>query len=258
MAFDAERTVRLLGRPRVVVGGASRVVPTGSQRLLAFVALHPMRLERGYVAGMLWPVGGDVRAIGNLRSALWRLRTAGIEVITADKHTLALAPGVRVDVHAVAAWAGRLIGGTAGPDDLELSTVPAEACGLFPGWRDDWAVLERERMRQKVLHALEALSVQLSRQGRHADAVAAVHLAVAEEPLRESAQRALLAAHLVAGDRAAARTAYADFAELLRATLGVEPSRRITELVAQAAPTDTRAQSPVGGARPMSVSSSAR
>ena len=258
MGFDAVQTVRLLGRPRVVVDGAGLEVPTGSQRLLAFVALHPTRLERGYVAGTLWPVGCDVRAIGNLRSALWRLRTAGIDVIGADKHTLALAPGTRVDVHAVAAWAGRLIAGSAGPDDLELSAVPAEACRLFPGWSDDWAVLERERLRQKVLHALEALSVQLSRLGRHADAVAAVRRAIAEEPLRESAQRALLAAHLAAGDRAAARTAYADFADLLRGTLGVEPSRRIGELVAQAAPADTRAQSAVGGARPMSVSSSAR
>jgi DNA-binding SARP family transcriptional activator len=86
----------------------------------------------------------------------------------------------------------------------------------------------------------------------------AVRRAVAEEPLRESAQRALVAAHLVAGDAAAARTAYADFADLLRTTLGVAPSRRINELVAQAAPTDTWAQSPAGGARPMSASSSAR
>ena len=82
-------------------------MPTGGQRLLAFVALHPARLDRGYVAGVLWPVGGDVRAIGNLRSALWRLRAAGIDVVGADKHTLALAPSARVDVHAVAAWAGR-------------------------------------------------------------------------------------------------------------------------------------------------------
>jgi DNA-binding SARP family transcriptional activator len=258
VAFDSEQTVQLLGRPRVMVDGVGREVPTGSQRLLAFVALHPARLERGYVAGMLWPTGGDVRAIGNLRSALWRLRTSGIDVIGADKHTLVLAPRARVDVHAVAAWAGRLISGEARPDDLDLAAVPAEACRLFPGWRDDWAVLERERLRQRVLHAMEALSVQLARQGRHTEAVAAGRRAVDEQPLRESAQRALVAAHLERGDRAAAQAAYADFADLVRRTLGVEPSQRIADLAAQTPSMATNADSPVGGARSMSALSRAR
>jgi hypothetical protein len=72
----------------------------------------------------------------------------------------------------------------------------AEALELLPGWYDDWVLLEREPLRQRVLHGLEALSRHLVRAGRFAEAVEAAMVAVAVEPLRESAQRALVTAHL--------------------------------------------------------------
>jgi DNA-binding SARP family transcriptional activator len=110
--------------------------------------------------------------------------------------------------------------------------VPDAACHLLPGWYDEWAVLERERIRQRVLHALEALSAALSEQGRHAEAVDAALRAVLEEPLRESGQRALLRAYLAQGNLAEAQRAYVRFAQLVRSELGVEPSRQITALMA--------------------------
>lgn len=54
------------------------------------------------MAGTLWPFGDDLRATGNLRSSLWRLRQAGIDVIHTDKFSLGLAEGVRVDVELLA------------------------------------------------------------------------------------------------------------------------------------------------------------
>jgi hypothetical protein len=41
--------------------------------------------------------GDDHRAAGNLRSSLWRLRGAGIDVLTSDKSSLCLRDGVLVD-----------------------------------------------------------------------------------------------------------------------------------------------------------------
>lgn len=190
--------VHLIGQ--YVSGDGQRwTVPEGSQKLLAFVAIRRDRVERAYAAGALWPFGDDQRAVGNLRSALWRLRRAGIDVIEADKWSLRLRDGVGVDIHQLAAWAGRLIHRTAAVDDLTTRLLPAEACSLLPGWYDEWAVLERERVRQRVLHGLEALASLLSESGRHAEAVEAALRAVQEEPLRESAQRALISSYRRAG-----------------------------------------------------------
>src|SRR4051812_45273110 len=92
--------VHLLGGPYVTIAGKQHEVPEGSKRLLAFVALRGCRVERRHAAGALWPVGDDNRAAGNLRSALWRLRGAGIDVMECDKWSLRLAREVRVDVAA--------------------------------------------------------------------------------------------------------------------------------------------------------------
>jgi DNA-binding SARP family transcriptional activator len=199
--------------------------------LLAFVALRRGRVERPYAAGALWPFGDDMRAAGNLRSALWRLRRAGVDVIDADKWSLALAPGTVVDVHQLVGWATRLIDGNARPEDLTLRHLPDDPCHLLSGWYDEWVILERERVRQRVLHGLEALAHLLTEQARYAEAVEAAMRAVADEPLRESAQRALLSVYLAQGNMVEAQGAYTSFARLLRRELGVEPSRLISDLL---------------------------
>src|SRR4051812_2517977 len=86
--------VRLVGGPSVSVGAGRHAVPEGSKRLLAFVALERGTVERGRTAGVLWPTVEDGRVAGNLRSALWRLRGAGIDVLVTDKLTLSLKAGV--------------------------------------------------------------------------------------------------------------------------------------------------------------------
>jgi DNA-binding SARP family transcriptional activator len=223
--------VHLLAGPYVTYGDERRIVPEGSKRLLAFVALRRGRVERPYAAGALWPFGDDLRAAGNLRSALWRLRRAGVDVIEADKWSLSMAPGTVVDLHQLAAWATRLIHRVAEPEDLTLQHLPADACHLLPGWYDEWVVLERERVRQRVLHGLEALAQLLTEQSRYAEAIEAALGAVSDEPLRESAQRALLSVYIAQGNLVEAQRAYAKFRQLLRRELGVEPSRQITQLV---------------------------
>lgn len=215
-------TVCLLGGPYVRSGDRRLDLPEGSKRLLVFVALRG-RVDRPRAAAVLWPDSGEERAAGNLRSALWRMKSAGIFVLTADKSTLGLVPGTEVDAVAWCGWAGRLVTGKPGPADLE-ATPPAEAFDLLPGWYDDWAVFERERVRQRLLHALEALSRQLVRAGRRAEAVEAAMTAVGVDPLRESAQRVLVEAHLAEGNLAEARRCVRRYHSLVRAELGVDPS----------------------------------
>jgi DNA-binding SARP family transcriptional activator len=223
--------LHLLGGPFVCVDGCRQEVPEGSKKLLVFVALRRRRVERRHAAGVLWPEGSDERAAGNLRSALWRLRGADIDLLDVDKMSLRLRDDVAVDIETIGDWSGRLINGTMHLDELTLTPFWTETIEFLPGWYDDWVLVERERLRQRMLHGLESLSRQLVSAGRFAEAVEAAMLAVALEPLRESAQRVLVTAHLAEGNKVEGRRCFDAYRELLFRELGVEPAVELTELV---------------------------
>lgn len=226
-----DRMLCIFGGPYVRQGPHRVAIPEGAQRLLVFVALHRGRVDRRQVAGSLWPEGGDERAAGNLRSALWRLKGTGADLILADKGGLCLQPSTRVDVDAMNDWAARMISGTAARSDLSLAWLDQDSADLLPGWYDDWVIFERERLRQRLLHAFEALSTRLSAASRFAEAVEAAMVAVRLEPLRESAQRVLIQAHLAEGNLIEASRVLDRYSAQVREDLGVAPSPNITALI---------------------------
>jgi DNA-binding SARP family transcriptional activator len=223
--------VLLLGGPYVMLNGDRLEIPDGSKRLLAFVALGTGRVDRRYAAGSLWPFGNDERASGNLRSALWRLKCAGINLLESDKCSLMLRPGTVVDVTILSEWAGRLVGGSATQADLRAVYWRHDVMDLLPGWYDDWVIFERERVRQRFLHALEVLARRLIEVGRCAEAVEAAISAVHADPLRESANSVLIEAHLAEGNLIEGRRAYERYRDIVRRELGVEPGRELTDMV---------------------------
>ena len=245
--------VSLFGVPYVSVDGERLDVPEGSKRLLAFVCLGGRRIERRRAAGVLWPDGDDVRAAGNLRSALWRLKGCGIDVVDSDKVLLWLREDAVVDVEVMQGWATRLIAGQPEPADLDVRCWHADQLELLPGWYDDWALFERERLRQLLLHALEAMARQLIARDRAAEAVTVALAAVAAEPLRESAQRVLVDGHLAEGNLCEARRAYEAYRVLARRELGVEPGGSLRSAVATIAVDGTGPAAP-----PRSRSATAR
>lgn len=220
--------VRVLGGLSLTCGERSVVVPPGSRRLLAYLALHRGGVDRRAAAGVLWPTVADDRAAGNLRSALWRLQRVGCTLVVVEASVLRLADDVRVDLHAVEAWAGRVLAGTASEADLAVDPGSIADVELLPGCYDDWALAAGARLHLRLLHALDALSRLLRQAGRTLAAVEAVHVAVLAEPLWESGQRALIEAHQAAGDWVAARRQYDAFRGLLRREAGVEPSAELT------------------------------
>jgi DNA-binding SARP family transcriptional activator len=230
----------LLGGPFVVENNRRISVPEGSKRLLVFIALHQGRVDRRHAAGTLWPYGDDERAAGNLRSSLWRLKGAGIEILLADKSALWLDPQTEFDVRAMDSWAGRIIEGKVRPEDLRIPRWGADAMEILPGWYDDWVIFERERLRQRLLHALEALSKMLVQARRFAQAIEVAIEAVRVEPLRESAHRTLLEAHLAEGNLVEARRVYNDYVALIARELGIEPDLSLAALVDRPSPTCER------------------
>ncbi|MFB9733281.1 AfsR/SARP family transcriptional regulator [Ornithinimicrobium kibberense] len=219
--------VHLLGHPRVSLGGRELRLADRGLRLLSFVALNEGVIDRRLAASTLWPDDDDVHAAANLRTALWRVNTAGTHLVDATRTSLRLAPGVQVDTRLLGGWAARVISRTSSPRDLCHGCWDLCRLDLLPGWYDDWIVDERERLRQRLLHALEVTAGSLLTSGRCAEAVDVALLVVRADPLRESAHEVLIGAYLAEGNREQAFRAFGRLRTTLRRELGVEPSTRL-------------------------------
>ena len=226
----AKLTVGLLDGFRLELNGRGFEVPLGVQRLIAFLAVHNRPLQRLFVAGNLWIDSGEERANANLRTALWRLPHVGVRLIDSTRTQLALAPDVAVDLHESTARARQLL---RHEGSLRLGDTDAArlGCDLLPDWYDDWVLIERERFRQLRLHALETLCAELAAADRYGAAVEAGLACIAGEPLRESAHRALIKAHISEGNSGEAIRQYHLYRRLVLNKLGLAPSREMQLIV---------------------------
>jgi DNA-binding SARP family transcriptional activator len=228
----------LLGGFELVCEGIPIALPMSAQRVIAFVATHDRPIQRAYVAGSLWLETPESRAHANLRSALWRLQRARRTLVDTTGHQLRLSPGVWVDL---AEDEARLRNALDGADfgDLEVDRLALDR-DLLPDWYDDWIVPRRERFRQLRLRALDTLCVRLTDEGRLMEAMEVGLAAVANEPLRESAHRALVRVHLAEGNVCEAIRQYGLFKRLLHERLGIEPSGQIEQLIRGVSPVVVR------------------
>lgn len=227
---DTSARLALLGGFALTSAGQAIQLPAPAQRLVAYLALQEQPRSRAHVAGSLWLDSSQERALASLRSAVWRARSCDVALLDLTAGQLSLADGVRVDAREVAGAAHRLIDEPSDCDEREFLLAPMTK-ELLPDWFDDWAVLERERLRQLFLHGLEAMTRRMSALGRHANAIEAGTAAVQHEPLRESAHRTLIEAHLAEGNRNEALRQYRSYCRLLREELGLGPSPGVIELV---------------------------
>jgi DNA-binding SARP family transcriptional activator len=217
------------------VGGVHMVIddlPRCAQRLIALLSLAG-RPARAAVAGELWPDVPEDHAHGSLRSALWRVQKSVPGLVEVSGGALGLASGVRVDVREFRDWAQRVLDPNAVLDGVMAPELALRG-ELLPGWYDDWVLLERERLRQLRLHALEVWADKLARAGRYGEAVQAAYAAVCTEPLRESAYRAVVRVHLAEGNIGEAVHAYSAYRDMLAKELGVAPTTQMEELISRA------------------------
>jgi DNA-binding SARP family transcriptional activator len=224
--------LRLLDGFRLDLAGRQATLPQGAQRLLAFLALQARPVHRPFVAGTLWLDKNEERSLANLRTALWRIRQVQPDLVRVRGGRLELSSDVSLDVREAFEQSRLIVNGEA--FELDLSHCSLLAGELLPDWYDDWVLLEREHLRQLRLHALEALCWRFVKQHRPAQAIEAGLAAIAAEPMRESAHRAVIAAHLSEGNRSEAIRQYRTFARMLWEALGVRPSDRMEEMLATA------------------------
>jgi DNA-binding SARP family transcriptional activator len=203
----------------------------GAKRLLAFLALERAQVRRAYVAGALWSDSEERRAAGNLRSALWRIRGTGIDVVRATSTDLRLSPGVRVDLDEAMVLAMRIAAAHGDWVDAAGIDMAPLTRDVLVGWYEDWIVFERERFRQMRLHALESLGERQLALGLHSEAIQCAIAAIDGDPLRESAHRLLIKAYVAEGNAAGAVRHFRSLCDLLMAELGVAPSDDLADLV---------------------------
>jgi DNA-binding SARP family transcriptional activator len=216
--------IQLLGRFSVAIDGVPISGDAWRSRraadVLKLLALSPNhRLHRFQVMEALWPESDPQASSTNLRKALHFARHAlGDEHAIVTEHgVLVLWPDAQVttDIERFETAAQRAL--DAG-DPAACRAAPDLYCSdLLPDDRyEPWAAEPRDRLRQRYLDVLRAgaLWEQL----------------IEEDPTDEQAARALMRAHLDAGERREAIRRFERLREALHDRLGVGPDRATVAL----------------------------
>ena len=218
----------LLDRFGLQVAGSPVQLPVHARRVLAYLCVgspNPAVFSRTVLAERLWSKVPPQRSQASLRTALWRIRQADRTIVRTARDTVRLGDSVRVDVFESLDQAARLLSDDPllRPADSQVTTLLGD---LLPGWEEDWLLLERERIRQLQVHAVEALANRLRKDGHFAEAVNAALVAVAAEPLRESAHAALISTYLDEGNVVEAHRQYDCTRHCCGPSCGSPPRRR--------------------------------
>ena len=199
--------------------------------LLALLALRAGReVERGWLAGTLWPESGEAQARTNLRVSLANLRRAlgpAAPLLCAPRpHTLALdRAGVTVDVLQFDAAVARGDAPVGGSRDVYRGPLLEGCPGDGPsrsGRRASWHISPPGSDWRRWRWSGESRGAE-----RH------LRRLVAVDPLREETQRALMQALAAGGNYAAALHCYRELRLLLHRELNTEPDAETQTLFQQ-------------------------
>ena len=223
--------LRLLGDWQLLDGTAPVRMLHRERLLVAFLALRGSR-HRCHVAGVLWPEVDEHNARSSLRQSLHAIRRVAPDLVVADADSLALSPAVATDVDEVREWCDLLERGdpltpACAVEGLRVLEGPELMLGEF----DDWVLVERDRIQRAQTRALEMLAGRLV-DAAPLHAIAACEVAARIEPLGEGPATTLVALHLSIGNRVDAVRAYHAFKERLWDELRLEPSPKMTALLA--------------------------
>jgi len=223
--------------------------------LLVYLAMNagtPCR--RTSLAGLLWSDYDESSALTNLRQALHRLRMAikdherTTPLLQVTRAAIALDPDSDywLDVNAFSEALDAVQ--RHAHASLEACTACAErlseAVELYQGEYlagfsldsalfEEWMVVERERLHGQALGALGHLAAYHEAQGTYEQAARYAQQALALEPWREEAHRALMHALALGGQRSAALAQYEACCRALREELDVEPAEETARLYEQ-------------------------
>jgi len=225
--------IHLFGRIELRSQGVPLPIPRSPKirSLLAYLVIHHDRsIPRDRLLGLFWPDRDDSAARRALSQALWRARRAlgpAADRLVADQDIVLfqLLPEDELDVERFQ----RLCvtpQPTSPSEEMDRlrRAVDLYRADFLEDIYDDWALLERERLRELYLRALERLLTLHKQLGDYKRALSYTRRLVAADPLREEAHRELMRLYHLLGRSRAAMEQYASLRQTLADELGVEPA----------------------------------
>jgi DNA-binding SARP family transcriptional activator len=240
--------IKLFGQLEITQMGAAHPLQLtgGCQRLLAYLLLNKGRMcRREVLMDIFWGENSPERARSCLTSALWRLRreldgygSPGAKYLLCMdsgeigfnwecEHTLdvrtfedSLSPTLQKKIVDLSPEDAALI-------ERQLVLYRGE---LLEGIYDDWALIERERLRTLHIKALaQAMNYYANRRGFDKSLEFAKTI-LAQDPLREDVHRMVMRLYAANGQRALAVQQYYTCAMLLKSDLGIPPMQETYQL----------------------------
>src|SRR5262252_3548625 len=208
----ARLELMLLGgfQARLAPGRPLSLPTRKAKALLAYLALPAGRSHaRDKLAALLWGDVPEAQSRGSLRKALFWLRQALGDAVTADTETVELkASAVGIDV---GQFERRVADGSV--------TALAEAADLYQGDLlagltlhespfEEWLGGERARLRELWINALVRLLAHQRHAGQTDGAILTAVKLIAADPLQEPVHRTLMQLYIQAGRRGAALRQY--------------------------------------------------
>ncbi len=202
------------------------------QSLLAYLILHGNKVHtRQQLAFHFWPDSTEKQARTNLRKAIYRFRHALPELeqfLLLDKQMVQWRPDGPF-VLDVAEFETAITQAERAESNGEKRPFLEQAIrkyqvDLLPNLYDDWVLVERERLHQRFISALEQLIDLLEHERQYQPAIEFTQRLLRYDPLREASYRRLIRLQALAGNVAGALRTYHTCATTLQRELGVDPS----------------------------------
>ena len=224
--------IKTLGQVSIEQAGVGLKLPLKARALLVYLAVTGKSHSRELLSGLLWGEMPDAAARANLRVTLNKLRQATGDWLLTDWQEVGLNPAVPLWLDGAALAAAANQPPATWPNAITLYQGDFLADFYLPDAPafDEWAALERERLRQIITQLLNRLIRQaLEQQSGEVGITYARRLLVLDN-WREEAHRDLMRLLALNGQRSEALAQFDLCRRLLAEELGVEPSPETVKL----------------------------
>lgn len=233
-------TLRLRGEP--LTGLVSR----RAVALLIYLVCTGRPHSRETLANLLWDEGEQSRLLGNLRVLLSSLRQSLGAHLIITRQTVAFNPASSHWLDVATLEAGLAVARLQSDRLLPAAAEHlAQTLALYQGdflhgfhlrgsqGFEEWQMMERERLRLRIIEALDNLITVYLTQGEYTAGLAQAQRLVQFDPLRENTYSQLMRLFAANGQRTAALAQYEVCCQILASHLGVAPLPETTALYEQ-------------------------
>lgn len=240
--------LRLLGNPQVRLGGreVKDFISAKVQALFFYLAVTGQSHSRDHLAALFWGNSSETSAKRSLSKALSNLRQLIGSHLLIERQDVAFNFDLphQLDVAVFEATVARARSET-NLNDLK------EAADLYQGdflegfhvkdaySFEEWAVSQRERLRELILQTLDHLVEEMLDQADHGAGLTYARRLLELDPWREAAHRQMMMLLSKNGQRSAALAQYDACRQILAEALGVEPETETTALYNRLQAADT-------------------